>query len=122
MKRILYTGLTGLTVLSASLFADGKPAADNSVQNRETNGITAQSQGTNNSDLVLTQGIREALVAEPSLSTYARNVKIITDKGKVTLKGPVRSQEEREMVVALAKRVAGKSPVQDSLEVAPLGE
>ena len=56
---------------------------------------------------------------DKSLSTYAHNVKIITQNGVVTLKGPVRSEEEKQAVEAKAKEIAGPGKVTSDLEVKP---
>ena len=76
-------------------------------------------QSENKSDLQLTQDIRRAITKDKSLSTYARNIKIITQNGNVTLRGPVRSTEEKAAVEAKANEVAGATHVKSELEVAP---
>jgi osmotically-inducible protein OsmY len=72
----------------------------------------------NPSDRAITQKIRKAIHHDKSLSTYGRNIKIFTQKGKVTLRGPVRSEEERRNVEAKAASVAGQENVSNQLEVA----
>ena len=88
-----------------------KPAApDNTKANREDRNkaaMTADQQKMNRSDREITRKIRRALVADDSLSTYAHNVKIITRDGAVTLRGPVRSAEEKKLVEAKAAEIAG---------------
>ena len=86
---------------------DGKPGA-----------VTADQQKTNPSDQDVTRNIRRSIVADKALSTYAHNVKIITQNGAVTLKGPVRSDSEKQSVVAKAIAVAGAAKVTDQLSVA----
>ena len=71
----------------------------------------------NKSDSEIAKEIRRAIVSDKSLSTYAHNVKVIAQKGSVTLKGPVRSEEEKQAVVAKAKEVAGGDKVTDELSV-----
>ena len=66
----------------------------------------------------LTRRIREAVVADKSLSTNAHNVKIITINGMVTLRGPVESDAERSKIVATAQQLAGKNKVDSKLEIA----
>jgi osmotically-inducible protein OsmY len=56
---------------------------------------------------------------DKSLSTYAHNVKIIARDGMVTLKGPVRSEEEKRVVETKANEVAGANKVTSQLEVKP---
>jgi osmotically-inducible protein OsmY len=81
-------------------------APDNSAKNKNHN-VTADQQGENAADREMTKKIRQSVMADKSLSTYARNVKVITLNGMVTLKGPVRSQEEEQKIVDLATDVAG---------------
>jgi osmotically-inducible protein OsmY len=65
------------------------------------------------------QKIRQAIISDKSLSTYAHNVKIISKNGKITLKGPVRSEEEKKVVTAKAEEVAGAGNVTDEMTVKP---
>ncbi len=58
-------------------------------------------------------------MADKSLSTYAHNVKIIATNGVVTLRGPVRSEDEKAAIEAKAKAVAGMAGVRNRLTVAP---
>ena len=78
---------------------------------------TADRQKENPADRETTRKIRRALVQDKSLSTYAHNVKIVTQNGTVTLKGPVRSEEEKNAVIAKATEVAGEGHVVDQLQV-----
>jgi hyperosmotically inducible periplasmic protein len=82
--------------------------------------VTADKQKMNAGDRELTQKIRKEIVADKSLSTYAHNVKVVSQDGKVTLKGPVRSDDEKKAVVAKAVEVAGGTDkVDDQLSVKP---
>jgi len=65
------------------------------------------------------QKIRKAVMADKSLSTYAHNVKIISQGGKVTLKGPVRSEEEKSSVEKIATDVAGQGNVTNEITIKP---
>lgn len=99
-----------------------QPAPDNSKTNqrdREKSAATADRQKTNAEDQELTRKIRSAVAADKSLSTYAHNVKIITRDGVVTLKGPVRSSEEKKAVLSKAREIAGEGNVTDQMDVAP---
>jgi hyperosmotically inducible periplasmic protein len=80
---------------------------------------TADQQKDTRSDRELTQHIRQAIMEDKSLSTYAHNVKIISQNGIVTLKGPVRSDDERRAIEAKANEVAGKDKVVNELTVVP---
>jgi hyperosmotically inducible periplasmic protein len=96
-------------------------AADNTkVNKRDRNKAepTADQQKENRSDRDLTKQIRRALVKDKSLSTYAHNVKIISQGGMVTLKGPVRSEDEKQAVEAKAVEVAGQGKVMNDMHVA----
>lgn len=76
-------------------------------------------QNENSADLKLTQDIRRAITKDKSLSTYAHNIKIISQNGNVTLRGPVRSTEEKANIEAKATEVAGANRVKSELEVVP---
>jgi hyperosmotically inducible periplasmic protein len=94
--------------------------ADNTARNardREDKTLTPLDQSEKASDLEVTQRIRKSLVRDKSLSTNAKNVKIITVDGAVTLRGPVKSEKERAKIVANAKRIAGAGKVADQLEI-----
>lgn len=118
----------GALTLGASLLAapaarsqdnNQQPAPDNTKQNKDQSGATADQQKMNSSDRAITQKIRKAIVSDASLSTYAHNVKVITQDGKVTLRGPVRSEDEKSNVEAKAVGVAGQDNVTDQIEIAP---
>ena len=78
---------------------------------------TADQAKNNPSDRQIMQNIRKAVIADKSLSNYAHNIKIISEHGKVTLKGPVRSAEESKNIEAKATEVAGASNVNNQLSV-----
>jgi osmotically-inducible protein OsmY len=99
---------------------DKKNAVDNTgrnVRDREHNTLTPGDQSEMSQDRKLTQSIRQSVMKDKSLSTAARNVKIITTQGKVTLRGPVNSEEEKTKIHELAKAAAGQVPVDNQLEV-----
>jgi len=105
-----------------SQFAQGQTPPDNTGANKvESNDAhrTAQGQSNEPSDLEVTREIRRSVVADSSLSTYAHNVKIVTEAGRVTLNGVVRTDAEKAAVVSKAAQVAGASNVVDELKVAP---
>jgi len=90
------------------------------VRDRNSKAITADEQKNNDSAIETTRKIRQAVVAKEELSTYAHNVKIITDqKGMVTLRGPVRSTAEKQEIERIAADIAGSSNVRNELEIAP---
>ena len=109
-------------VLSSSVFAIAQTPPDNTKVNtrdRAKGAVTADQQKDNANDRDLTQKIRKALMADKSLSTYAHNVKVVAQGGQVTLKGPVRSEDERKAVEAMAVEVAGATHVTNEMSIAP---
>lgn len=93
-----------------------RTAPDNSARNKEHN-TTADQQKDNRSDREITQQIRRAIVSDKSLSSYGHNVKVITQGGAVTLKGPVHSEEEKQAIASKAAEVAGQDKVTNDLTV-----
>lgn len=85
------------------------PADNTKVNQRDRDQAqpTADQQKENKTDRELARQVRRALVKDKSLSTYAHNVKVIARDGGVTLKGPVRSAEEKQAVEAKAAEAAG---------------
>ena len=100
-------------------FSQQAPAADNTKSNDRTSQSTADQQSNAPSDRELTQSVRKAIMQDKTLSTYAHNVKVVSQNGQVTLSGPVRSEDEKQAIVAKAADVAGKDKVVDNLTVAP---
>jgi hyperosmotically inducible protein len=88
------------------------------VRDRDDQNKTTGDQSENEADRTITQNIRQAVTADDSLSTNAKNVKIITNDGTVTLRGPVKSEKEKAEIEAKAKQVAGVKRVDNQLEVA----
>ena len=78
-------------------------------RDRKASAVTADQQKVNATDQELTRKIRRSIMADKSLSTYAHNIKIISQNGLVTLKGPVKSDDEKKSVVAKAVAVAGSA-------------
>jgi len=118
-QTLVLTGLFGLW--TTGTFAQ-QPAPDNTKMNqadRSNDRPTADQQKDNPSDREVTQHVRQAIMEDKSLSTYAHNVKIISQNGVVTLKGPVRSDDERRAIEAKANEVAGKDKVVNELTVVP---
>jgi hyperosmotically inducible periplasmic protein len=94
--------------------------ADNTKRNsseENKNTETAEKQSNSKDDLALTQKIRQAVMKDGSLSMNAKNSKIIAQDGKITLKGPVDSQQEKDTIGAAAGEIAGKDKVDNQLEV-----
>lgn len=91
----------------------------NNQQDRNADQPAADQQRNDSADQNLTRQIRQAIVSDKSLSTYAHNVKIVTQDGQVTLRGPVRSKEEKRVIEAKAAEIAGAGKVTSELQVAP---
>jgi hyperosmotically inducible periplasmic protein len=87
------------------------------ARDRDTGAKTAGQQPNDRTDLRLTQEIRREVVKDDSLSTKAHNVKIITNDGVVTLRGPVDSAAEKARIQAKAEGVEGVKRVENELEV-----
>jgi hyperosmotically inducible periplasmic protein len=129
IKRSMWTFLILSSLLGAgSLFAqqssgqDGSAPADNTKVNqrdRNPNEPTADQQKNNLSDRDITQQVRRAIMKDKSLSSYAHNVKIITQNGQVTLKGPVRSDDEKRAIEAKATEIVGENKVTSELDIKP---
>lgn len=84
---------------------------------RAAGGPTAEQAKNDRSDREVMQKIRKDIVSDKSLSTYAHNVKVIADHGKVTLKGPVHTDDERKTIEAKAAAVVGAENVTDDITV-----
>ena len=110
--------LTRLSLIAIA--ADEKTEADNTARNeRDRSGETKTTgdQSNNSADLKITQAIRQALMKDGELSMTAKNIKVITDSGQVTLRGPVKNAQEKARVDQLAKSVAGGARIVDQLDV-----
>jgi len=113
--------LTGASLLIA-IAVNAQTAPDNTKVNtrdRAKGAVTADQQKENAGDRELTRKIRQSLINDKTLSTYAHNVKVIAQGGQVTLKGPVRTDEEKRSVEAKATEVAGSGHVTNQMSVAP---
>jgi hyperosmotically inducible protein len=96
------------------------PDADNTARNardRETGALTPLDQGNSPADRRTTVSIRKEVMRQEGLSINARNVKIITVNGRVTLRGPVSTEEEKRLLGEIASGVAQAGNVDNQLEV-----
>ena len=124
-KRFSVLGATlffGASLLASPIPQSGQPAPDNTKMNQgdaSKDATTADQQKMNPADRNTTRQIRKSIMQDKSLSTYAHNIKIITQDGKVTLKGPVRTADDKASLEAKAVAVAGADNVTDQLEIAP---
>jgi hyperosmotically inducible protein len=79
---------------------------------------TSGDQSESEADRTITQNVRQAVTADDSVSTNGQNVKIITNDGTVTLRGPVKSEQEKTNIGAKAQQIAGVKSVDNQLEIA----
>jgi len=101
-------------------YFSANPNADNTARNardQAEGGLTAIDQGSSNADVEMTRGIRKEIVSNKSFSVNARNVKIITVNGRVTLRGPVETEAEKQALQKIAERAAPAAKVDNQLEV-----
>lgn len=120
MKRTLSTLIATAALLGLSVAQEKANEPDNSGKNkRDKSGatVTPGDQSNAPADVKITQDIRRMVMDDKSLTMTAKNVKIITNAGKVTLRGPVNTAAEKEAVCNHAKMVAGKDAVTDQLEI-----
>lgn len=129
MVKRLFTLITGIMLIGSLglVRAQSDPAAASQVppdntkvnqRDRDKAQPTADQQKENKTDRELARQVRRALVKDKSLSTYAHNIKVIARDGSVTLKGPVRSAEEKQAVESKAAEAAGGAEkVKSEIEV-----
>src|SRR5512140_1318328 len=119
MKRTLLV-LACLSAVSLVAMAADEKKPDNTATNeRDRSGETQTSgdQSNSSADLKITQAIRQTLMKDGELSTTAKNIKIITDNGQVTLRGPVKNAQEKAKIDQLARSAAGGAKIVDQLDV-----
>jgi osmotically-inducible protein OsmY len=133
MRKLHYLLATGALALPLALAQPTRAAddhkaghdtkavdADNTGRNaRDADGgtVTPLDQGESEADRTITQQIRKAVVDQDQLSTNAKNVKIITMDGVVTLRGPVKSPEEKAAIAGVAQKTGGVKRVDNQLEI-----
>jgi hyperosmotically inducible periplasmic protein len=121
MKRtLLAVACLNAFSLAALAADDEKAKPDNTATNeRDRSGGTKTSgdQSNSSADLKITQNIRRALMKDSGLSTTAKNIKVITANGRVTLRGPVKTAQEKAKIDQIAKSAAGGAQIDDQLDV-----
>ena len=120
MKRTLLALACLSAVSLAALAGNEKAKSDNTATNeRDRSGETKTSgdQSNSSADLKTTQAIRQALMKDGELSTTAKNIKVITANGHVTLRGPVKTAQEKAKIDQLAKSAAGGAQIDNQLDV-----
>jgi hyperosmotically inducible protein len=112
---------TGGLLLPVAIAQDAQqPASDNTKVNkrdRSASEPTADQAKNGKSDREIMRQIRRAVVKDKNLSGYGHNCKIIAEHGKVTLKGPVHTDEEKKAIEEIATRIAGDGNVTNELTV-----
>jgi osmotically-inducible protein OsmY len=120
MKRSLLTIACLTAVALTAMAADEQTQPDNTAKNeRDRSGQTQTSGDQSNSpaDLKITQNIRSALMKNDDLSMTAKNIKVITANGQVTLRGPVKTAQEKTKISQIARSAGGGAQIVDQLEV-----
>jgi hyperosmotically inducible periplasmic protein len=100
--------------------ADERKDADDTgknVRDRDDRSLTPMDQGGSEQDRTITQEIRRAVTDRDELSTNAKNIKIITVDGVVTLRGPVKNEQEKTTISSIARKATGVKRVDDQIEV-----
>ena len=112
--------LAGALLVPGTVQAAQNRAPDNTAVNkrdRDTSQPTADQAKNNVSDREVARRIRRDVVADKSLSSYGHNVKIIAKNGRVTLRGPVHSEDEKRAIEEHARKHAGEGNVTNELTV-----
>jgi hyperosmotically inducible periplasmic protein len=119
INTLLLSGACSLMALPA--IAQETPPDNTKVNqaDRAKGAVTADKQKENATDRDLAKRIRQSVVADKSLSTYAHNVKIVAQGGQVTIKGPVRSEAEKTAIETKATEIAGPGKVSNEITIAP---
>jgi hyperosmotically inducible periplasmic protein len=120
MRLLTAALLFSIAALTGCSDQDAHAADDTGINTRDAEGAlpTPDDQGGSEAERAITQAIRKAVVADDTLSVSAENVKIITQGGVVTLRGPVKTTAEKVKIESLARAVAGVTRVDNLLEVA----
>src|ERR1044071_9400078 len=119
MKRTSLVLACFCAVSLAATAADDKKADNTAMNERDRSGETETSgdQSNSSADLKITQAIRQALMKHSELSATAKNIKIITNNGHVTLRGPVKNAQEKAKIDHLARSAAEGAKIDDQLDV-----
>src|SRR5579872_3465694 len=118
VQSILGVGM-GVLIVTPLLAQTPPDNTKVNTRDRSKDAVTADQQKDNASDRDITRKIRRALMQDKTLSSYAHNVKVIAQDGQVTLKGPVRSDDEKRIVETKATDVVGAAHVTNEISVAP---
>jgi hyperosmotically inducible periplasmic protein len=132
MKKLIMLAVLSLAVVSCERMDNKKTTTttretqrtdvrpDNTgrnVRDRNNEAVTSFNQSESEADRTITQKIRRALMDDNALSTNAKNVKVITRNGVVTLRGPVATADEKNSIEQKANSVQGVTKVNNQIEV-----
>ena len=118
MNRTTLSLICISTLALSAVAQETKP--DNTGKNerdRSTETKTSGDQSNSSGDIKISADIRRAIMKDSSLTTAAKNVKVITAGGIVTLRGPVNSAEEKTKIEQLAAAAAGGAKIDNQLEI-----
>ncbi len=115
VRSVVWLSLMGTMAAPASA---QQTRPDNTATNKQKTQATADQQSNDKNDVAITKKIRQAITDDKSLSTYAHNIKIVTQQGHVTLRGPVRSENDKKQIEAKAVEVAGTGRVKNEISIA----
>jgi len=107
-------------LLTPPVLYEQQQQPDNTAANKQ-NAPTADQQKESSTDRNMARKIRESITGDKSLSTYGHNVKVIVRNGTVTLKGPVKSETEKQTIESKAADIAGATNVKNELTVKAAG-
>lgn len=111
--------IAAVILAAATVLAQPPDNTGVNKRDKKDGAVTSDAQSNKKVDRELTRKIRHELTENKNMSTYARNIKIITANGMTTLRGPVKSAAEKDAIEAIAKRLAGEPNVDNQLEIAP---
>jgi osmotically-inducible protein OsmY len=117
-SRLIISSAAACCLVAFSAMAGDTPAKN--ADTAEQKEVTPFDQGNSKADLDTTARIRKEIMADQSLSVNAHNVKVITNEGKVTLRGLVNTAEEKRIIGEIAVRYARPGSVENMLEVKPV--
>jgi hyperosmotically inducible periplasmic protein len=104
-------------LFACSALAQNADNTERNVSDRSNQTVTPMAQGNNKADLATTAKIRKEIISSNPMSVNAQNVKIVTNAGKVTLRGPVDTAEEKRLIGEIAMKYASPGNVDNQLDV-----
>lgn len=116
MTKIMILALALVAPAGGALASDDADNSKRNVADRDERSVTPGDQGSSEADIAITRKIRQVVVDRDDLSVNAKNVKIVTVAGVVTLRGPVANAKEKAEIASIAKQTTGVKRVDDQLE------